>query len=125
MKKTKKSGVLLVTLIFILMCVVKVNACDCKNSFGLKEADLVFTGKVKKITRVANDSSRYYVIDFISVKCIKGAIIKNKIKISVPCLSVSCCGIEFLKGKTYEVFCKSERKNYWTNLCTDTKRIDK
>lgn len=114
----------IITLLFLLSSFYTIG-CDCNKIIDLSDADLVFQGKVKKVTRINSDSTIYYSVIFTKVIRIKGESNITHLNIIVTCLQDACCGINFKRNRTYEVYCIKVNDHLETGYCTATRRIKK
>ncbi|OJV51600.1 MAG: hypothetical protein BGO31_00830 [Bacteroidetes bacterium 43-16] len=99
-------------------------ACDCSvdDYINFKKADLVFVGKVIKIENVNEYEINRITLQICEMQ--KGKIRKKKITIVIPCMNEVCCGVEFILNEKYKVFSVKRGKDYFTNLCSETVKLD-
>ena len=98
------------------------NKCDCDKLIGLKEANLVFHGKVTAINKIDEPFIKYEISVRISKK-IKGNPNHKTIVINTSCLLTSCCGVEFEVGKKYIIFTFTRNDLIYTSNCTMTREL--
>ena len=113
--------------ILIALCLLFIgpgsNACDCKQILSAANADLVFTGTVLKVDRIA-DGLIHYRVMFKVGSDDPTNVAPSTVTIFEESLQVGGCGIDFQVGKEYAVVAWKEQGIFWTGLCTETKMLE-